>query len=442
MASAQIELQHRFYDMLMQSQYWSPERMVDYQRSQLAQLLRHAKKNVAFYETRLDAVLKPNGDIDWDRWAEIPIVTRSDMYAHRDAMQAKELPPGHGSVGRAASSGSTGQIVTTSVNQLVMMAVKVNRWRAEEWQGIDWSGSRYSRNSPNGRPLSEMPDGTSLGRWGPPWMEESTGLALDIGMGSTVPDIVDFLLARPPTYVLSGAKDIQIYALEIERRRATLKLRACMTHGERVGEDDVEVIRRVFDAPVFELYSSKEGGQMGHHCVHRAALHVNAESLLLEIVDDDDRPLPVGEVGRVIITPFYSTAQPLIRYDQGDRAALGGRCSCGRTLPILKSVQGRTSSLFHHPDGTRVHRFYPREARAMLGCTMWQIAQVGPTDFEVRYVPIDGAGPPDIASATDLFRKTFFADASVTFHAIPNLRQTPAGKYLEYVNETRMQDRP
>ena len=104
---------------------------------------------------------------------------------------------------------------------------------------------------------------------------------------------------------------------------------------------------------------------------------------------------------------------------------------------MIRSVLGRTSSIFHHPDGTRVHRFYPREARTMLGCTMWQVAQVGPIEFEVRYVPASENAQPDYEAATKLFRATNFSDATVRFVATPHLRQTSAGKYLEYVDETR-----
>ena len=59
------DLQRQFYDMLMRSQYWSAERMQEHQRSQLSQLLLHAQRTVPFYAHRLDAVLRPDGTVDW-----------------------------------------------------------------------------------------------------------------------------------------------------------------------------------------------------------------------------------------------------------------------------------------------------------------------------------------------------------------------------------------
>src|SRR4051812_28150381 len=112
------DLQRQFYEMLMESQWWSADQLRDYQRSQLSQLLRHAKANVPFYEHRLDAVLKPSGDIDWDRWSEIPIIKRSDMVEHREAMQTTNLPPGHGPLGVIETSGSTGLAIQVTTNLL------------------------------------------------------------------------------------------------------------------------------------------------------------------------------------------------------------------------------------------------------------------------------------------------------------------------------------
>lgn len=80
----------------MESQFWSPDQMLAFQRNQLAHLLRHAKKNVPFYKTRLDSIFMTSGEIDWNRWQEIPITKRRHLVEERDSMLATELPPGHG----------------------------------------------------------------------------------------------------------------------------------------------------------------------------------------------------------------------------------------------------------------------------------------------------------------------------------------------------------
>jgi hypothetical protein len=115
----------------------------------------------------------------------------------------------------------------------------------------------------------------------------------------------------------------------------TLRLDCALTHGERLTEADRLAIRRGLGARTLETYSSKEAGQIAHPCERQAGLHVHAESALVEIVDAAGRPVPEGQSGRVIVTPFVSTAQPLIRYEQGDfarfgpsPAAAGAACRC------------------------------------------------------------------------------------------------------------------
>jgi phenylacetate-CoA ligase len=83
-------------EMLMESQFWPPDVMRDFQRTQLEQLLRHARANVPFYETRLDCMFREDDSIDWARWDEIPLLTRQDVQNHRKDLLARELPPGHG----------------------------------------------------------------------------------------------------------------------------------------------------------------------------------------------------------------------------------------------------------------------------------------------------------------------------------------------------------
>ena len=112
------ELQQKILDMLMESQFWPPERMLEFQRSQLAQLLRHARENVPFYRNRLDPVFKSNGEIDWDRWLQIPIVTRADLRDRRSELLAAKLPPGHGPTKTFTTSGSSGIPVSIEATRL------------------------------------------------------------------------------------------------------------------------------------------------------------------------------------------------------------------------------------------------------------------------------------------------------------------------------------
>jgi len=428
------ELQRAFYDMLMESQFWSPQQLVDYQRGQLAQLLRHSKTNVPFYEKRLDPVFTASGDIDWDRWSEIPIVTRADMANHRDAMLAAERPKGHGTVGSIASSGSTGQPISITNNRLTTLAANANRWRAHRWHGFDWSATYTARHGADFR--AAYPHGFERGSWGPPWDPEAQrGRVLELHSDASMSDNVEFLRRTGSRYYSTGPKTLHALALEVERLGVDLSLHYVLSHGERLDETDKAACARILGARTLEHYSSKEGGQMAYPCEVGNGLHVSAESVLLEIVDAQGHAVPSGTSGRVVVTPFVSTAQPLIRYDQGDIASFGPPCRCGRHLPVLARVEGRAFAMFTHPDGRAIATMYNNAARDMLRCTFWQVAQIGPRQFEVRYVPRDWNVRGDHDTAAAIFRENFFADAEVQFVRVREIALTSAGKYLEYVNE-------
>ncbi len=320
------DLQHEFYDMLMESQYWLPETMLSYQRSQLAQLLRHARANVPFYETRLDPVFTADGDIDWDRWGEIPIVKRSDLFERRQEMLAKVLPKGHGAVSTISSSGSTGLPIQVTSNRLTTIAANANRWRAHRWHGLDWSRTYTARDRLD--PEADWPHGQPMGPWGAPGdAAAAAGRSFLLSRRATAEQTLEFLDRTGSSYFSTGPKTLHAMGLEAERLGISVKLDCVMTQGEPAEEEDRRVIKRAFGARTLEHYGSKEGGQIASPCPDGSGMHINAESIFVEIIDAEGQHCLPGQPGRVIITPFVSTAQPLIRYDQG--ISRDGACRVG-----------------------------------------------------------------------------------------------------------------
>ena len=430
--TAPKDFQHQYFDMLLQSQYWPGPVMTVYQRGQLEQLLRHARATVPFYEKWLDPAFRRDGSVDWDRWTEIPIVRRSDVSLHGDALMSLEPVSGHGPFGEISTSGSTGDPVLLRITRLMRLVTQVCRWRANAWDGLDWSKTLVARLADH----PQRPDGLSLGPWGPSWDPRARqGKALHVNRSVGPDDLLRLLHELRPTYFANGPKMMQLLAEGAQRLGIDIEIDAIIAFGEAVGDADREAAMVSFGARVIELYSSKEAGAIAHQCPVGTGLHINAEAVLVEIVNDDNSPTAVGEIGRVIVTPFSSTAQPLIRYDQGDRAAKGELCSCGRTLPVLQSIAGRTTAIFRHPDGRMKSRMLPSDLRMLIGAGQWQVAQVGPNAYEVRFVPRDWGQPHDTAGFVESFRKIYFEDAQVRLVPVAAVRTTAAGKFIEYVNE-------
>lgn len=427
-------LQQQFFEMLMVSQYWPEAQLRDYQRSQMGQFLKHARAHVPFYKTRLDPIFRPDGDIDWDRWGDIPIMRRPDLADRGDDMLANPLPTGHGGTTYSMTSGTTGNPIRVTSSQFAHVALGANRFRSYRWNGIDWSklSCQLFGETPEDSP---WPHGSVVGPWGPPWDPASArGAIIKINRLTPYERIVEFIERKRPSYLATGPKTALAIALEAERLGAHIKIDALLAQGAMVGEFEHQTMRRVFGASIATLYSSKEGGQIAHGCPDEEGLHINAESVFVEIVDEMGRPCGVGQPGKVVITPFYNAAQPLIRYEQGDVAEWMEPCPCGRHLPRINGLIGRSTGLFYHPDGRVRAGFLHFNDRAILKCRDWQIAQTGPHDFEVRYVPAEWEVMGDEASMANRVRDVYFADAVVSFR---RLRELPSrgGKTVEYVNE-------
>lgn len=133
-------------------------------------------------------------------------------------------------------------------------------------------------------------------------------------------------------------------------------LQSIATTAEQVSPEQRAMLESVFQAPVFNQYGCAETGGIAYECDRHAALHIASEHCVVEIVDEDGLPLPVGEAGLVALTNLDNEATPFVRYVNGDVAALlPDSCPCGRGLPLMSAVTGRTADMIIGLNGSRVH---------------------------------------------------------------------------------------
>lgn len=427
-------LLHRFYDQLMESQYWPADRLRDYQREQLSHLLAHARVNSPFYATRLDPVFRPDGTIDFDRWREIPILKRADLVEHRQAMLASNVPPHHGKAADYETSGSTGVPIKVRANGLASLAGRAAEYRAFNWHSIDFSQTLCRIvNDPQ---VARWPEGRRGGPWGPSWAYgTSAGRVAAISSFDSYEHILDFVREADPRYLIASATTAHALALEAERLKIELPLDKVFTTGSTPSAMEREGIARVFGAGLLQRYASKEANALGHICAAGDRFHVHAENVLVEVLRSDGEPCQPGETGSVVVTPFLSTHQPLIRYEQGDLATVGATCSCGRSLPVLDGIEGRTSQMFRFPDGTVAYRRLPESLRSQLGAATWQIAQTAPMKIELRYEPIDPTRRGDEEAVLAFMRGLYPNGVQLAIKRVDAVPRTAGGKLLEYVYE-------
>jgi phenylacetate-CoA ligase len=421
------------FEMLMESQYWPADRLLAYQRSQLEHLLKLAREHTRFYKTRLDPVFRADGSVDWDRWSEIPILTRKDLQDHRDDMQTDVLPAIHAGVQDFWSSGTTGMPVTVTHTVLSSVAAQAASFRAAAWTGIDWRKNAVDC-SRGGKDFALYPEGALSGAWGPDWHSGPRGESWRINRQVTPEQLCRFLIAKKARYLTCRPQTAHAAALEALRLGLDIRLHAVIGHGTAISDEEQRDIAKAFGAKTVSVYSSTECTKISHQCSVSPFHHVNAEFMLVEIVDENGRPCPPGVDGRTIITPVLSAAQPLIRYDQGDIARMG-HCTCRRTLPVIEKIVGREVDLFVLADGRKISLSVPPALKLPLGTEVWQLAQTALEAVEVRYKVTHEVHPGSEEAVARSIREQMGEHVKVTFRRLAEIPLNANGKFSETVRE-------
>ena len=179
-----------------------------------------------------------------------------------------------------------------------------------------------------------------------PWMAP---MLRSFSLLSPTHELVAALNDFQPTILATYPTAASLLADEAEAGRLHITPRCVLTGGERMGAAARARVAEVFQTRVRNSYGASEFLPMAWECAH-GHLHINEDWLVLEPVDRQNRPVPPGHQSHtVLLTNLANMAQPLIRYDLGDKVTvMPGRCSCGSAMPVIE-VQGRRDDILRVP---------------------------------------------------------------------------------------------
>jgi phenylacetate-CoA ligase len=197
-----------------------------------------------------------------------------------------------------------------------------------------------------------------------------------------------------------------------------------------------EMIAKTINCPVANGYGGRDSALIAHEC-QQGRMHVLADAVVLELLDAQGCPVTMGEPGEIVITDLYSHEAPFIRYATGDIAVMSSRpCSCGRPLPVLEAVEGRSNDSILAPDGRIINSLaliYP--VREIEGIERFRVCQKRLDSFHVQVVRNENY--PDDAEQrirrnwTRLLRSPL----NVTFEYLPDLSLERSGKFRHVISE-------
>ena len=374
---------------LEHSQWWTPETLRRWQFRQAQELLRYAAQSVPFYGARLrEAGVVTAEPLTPQAWARIPILTRAEVQTAGAALHSRALPRAHGSVGKIASSGSTGRPIESLTTGITRTFWNAFTLRDHLWHGRDLGAKLASiRAFPTGK--ASYPKGVHRAKWGGAVASVyPSGPSAGLSVVTPIAQQAEWLAREDPDYLLIFPSALR--ALARHCRDAGLKLprlREVRTVSEILTPETRHACREAFGVAVVDIYSANEVGYMALQCPAQEHYHVQSEGVLLEILKDDGTPCAPGETGRVVATGLHNFAMPLIRYELGDLAEVGGACPCGRGLPVIKQVLGRVRNMLRLPDGRQVWPLIGEPSYVQIpAIRQYQIVQTSLERLEIKLV--------------------------------------------------------
>ena len=374
----------------LEREHWSEAQWTAYVDERIAKILYRAVRHVPYYRDqwaarrRLGDHASPEYLENWPILEKEPVRANPAAFLDEDSNRQRMFPE--------YTSGTSG----TSL-QLWWSRETSQRWyalfeaRARHWHGV----SRADRWAILGGQLVSA----ASNRRPPFWVWNSGLNQLYMSSYHLAPDLIpsylDALQRYRITYLLGYTSSLFALADEaIRRGRRDLGMKVVITNAEPVFDYQRKVISAAFQCPVRETYGMAELVAAASEC-QAGRLHTWPETGLVEIVDADSQPAVAGETGELVCTGLLNADMPLIRFRIGDRGALGppSACACGRTLPSLACIEGRTDDVLYTTDGRPVGRLDPA-FKERLPIREAQIIQEKLNLVRVRFVPA-----PDFTSS-------------------------------------------
>lgn len=419
-------------EVLNRTQFYAPDRMQTYQRKLLEPLLRHARHEVPFYAHRLNPLFARDDSIRWEAWGDIPTFTRADAQDAGDALFAKCQPEHAGGYGENNTSGSTGAPLQCRVSATASLMNAAASQRTFEWHEIDLSGKMALIVEGKGK--YTYPKGQIGKQWN---VANPEAPACQLSVTEPITNQLQWLLtAQPDILITYPSIAVAIYELAAQRNEIPT-IQTFIGQGEVFNEEAKAYLHGTHGLKLVDRYGASELGAIAAQCPTENRYHQFYEANLMEVLDFSGQGLVSEGRGRLVLTPFYNYAMPLIRYENQDQVEITpGPCPCGRTLPSITKVLGRERHVFTYSDGSRSWPSVSKhEYSGFLPSKQIQAIQKTKTNIEIRFVRDQNSQVGiDIGGLQSFLRKRLHPTVQIEIMEVPEITRAASGKYEAWIS--------
>jgi len=382
--------------------YWPLSRLMALQARRVQAIIRHAYQKVPFYREEMDRRgLKPGDFRTAADLAALPLIDGTQVARDPDRFLAANLihPPGL-VLDYSGTSGRSKQI-RYDTRALFCALAKGHRQRfaLSPFTGgvFGYREMHVVRTSAVATQIRHFYESYS---WTPPGVDLTRRYLSpgDLSFAETVEVINEF---RPDVIRGYGSYLGPLFR-EAHQRKSQIHHPKVIVYGaDAMAEADRRLIEQEFGIPVSSTYQSVEALRIGFQCDRRRGFHLSLDMVAVRVVDDEGQDVAPGGSGHIVVSNLTNRATVLLNYKLGDVVTRSqGPCDCGRTLPTIEAIRGRSDDVLRLADGRIMHALVALEPlRAVPGVMQVQIVQKGRDRFVLRVVGRPGIDHTETSGA-------------------------------------------
>lgn len=410
---------------LEKSQWFTPEELQALQLDRLQNFLNDIDLHVPYYRD----LFKHNGFNpthlnSLQDLSQLPFLDKSIIRAQSENLKADD----EDDLARFNTGGSSGEPLIFYIGKQRVSHDVAAKWRATRWWDVDigdpeivvWGSPIELGSQDKIRMLRDKLLRTTL----LPAFEMSSA-KLDSFI-KNIRDLRPKMLFGYP----SALAHIAAHAEKNGEAMDDLGIKVAFVTSERLYDHQREQISRVFGCPVANGYGGRDAGFIAHQCP-AGNMHITAEDIIVEIIDANGRPAAPNEAGEIVVTHLATRDFPFLRYRTGDVGVLSEeRCACGRGLPLLKEIQGRTTDFVVAQDGTVLHGLaLIYVLRDLEGVEAFNIIQKSLDRLVVNIVKNNAFLMANEPKITTEFRKRLGPTVAINIQYVDEIAKEKSGKF-------------
>ena len=420
---------------LERSQWWSAEQLLQHQVQRLRAFLTDIGTRVPHYRELFGRLgFDPRAVQGLADLQALPLLDKATIRARTEALKH----PGARGLARFNTGGSSGEPLIFYIGRERVSHDVAAKWRATRWWGVDIGDPEMVVW---GSPI-ELGSQDRLRAWRDRLLR--TELLPAFEMNEAKLDAMMAAIRRRRPRMLFGypsaLSHIARHAAQRGQRMDDLGIRVAFVTSERLYDEQRSAISDTFGCPVANGYGGRDAGFIAHECP-QGGMHITSEDIVVEIVGADGRPLPHGQAGEIVVTHLATRDFPFVRYRTGDVGVLDDQaCPCGRGLPMLKEIQGRSTDFVVAADGTVMHGLaLIYVLRDLPGLSAFKIIQHSLQHTEVQVVPEGGTLLPATSERiANGLRARLGAGVAVDIRPVPFIAAEQSGKFRYVVSHVKL----